>query len=57
MQTQAYAVETALRPTRAEPARAATVEPKGSAAVTAFYLVAALACLAVVVAAAIGAAV
>jgi hypothetical protein len=57
MQTQAYAVQTALRPPRVEPARAATVEPRGSAAVTAFYLVAALACLAVVVAAAIGAAV
>jgi len=56
MQTQAHAVETGLRPTRVEPARAAKAEPRGSAAVTTFYLVAALACLAVVVAAAVGAA-
>ena len=56
MQTEAHAVQTGLRPTRVEPARAATVEPRGSAAVTAFYLVAALACLAVVVAAAVAAA-
>lgn len=55
MQTEAHAVQTGLRPTRVEPARAATVEPRGSAAVTAFYLVAALACLAVVVAAAVAA--
>jgi hypothetical protein len=57
MQTQTHAVQTVLRPTRVDPAPAATAEPRGSAAVTAFYLVAALACLAVVVAAAIGAAV
>lgn len=56
MQTQAHAVETGLRPGRVETAQAETAEPRGSAAITAFYLVAALACLAVVVAAAVGAA-
>ena len=56
MQTQAHAVDTGLRPRRVETARVQTAEPRGSAAITAFYLVAALACLAVVVAAAFAAA-
>ena len=55
MQTQAHTVRTSHWPERVEPARA-TTEPRGSAAVTAFYFVAALACLAVVVAAAVAAA-
>lgn len=57
MQTHAHAVDTGLRPGRVETARVQTAEPRGSAAITAFYLVAALACLAVVVAAGIAAAV
>ena len=56
MQTQAHAVDTGLRAGRVETALAETAEPRGSAAITAFYLVAALACLAVVVAAALAAA-
>ncbi|MGH3022531.1 MAG: hypothetical protein ACRDNI_02640 [Gaiellaceae bacterium] len=56
MQAQAYPVETSVRPERAEAARPATAEPRGPLAITAFYLVAALACLAVVVGAAIAAA-
>jgi hypothetical protein len=56
MQTQAHAVDTGLRPGRVETARAETAEPRGSAAITAFYMVAALACLAVVVMAAVAAA-
>jgi hypothetical protein len=56
MQTQAHALPASPRRERVEPARAATVEPRGSAIVTAFYLVAAAACLAVVVAAAVAAA-
>ena len=56
MQTEAHALPASLRPERVEPARAPTVEPRGSAVVTAFYLVAAVACLAVVVAATVAAA-
>jgi len=56
MQTQAHAVRTKARPRRVEVARAESAGPRGSTAVTAFYLVAALACLAVVVAAVVGAA-
>ena len=56
MQTQAHALPTSVRPERVEQPRAATAEPRGSTAVTAFYLAAALACLAVAVGAAVAAA-
>ena len=56
MQAQAHVVRTRVRPRRVEAARAESAEPRGSTAVTVFYLAAALACLAVVVAAALGAA-
>lgn len=56
MQTQAHVVGTRVRSRRVEAARAESAGPRGSTAVTVFYLAAALACLAVVVAAAVGAA-
>jgi hypothetical protein len=56
MQAQAYPVETTFLPERVAAPRAETDGPRGSLAITAFYLVAALTCLAVVLGAAVAAA-
>lgn len=56
MTSETAALAARVPPRRLEAAEAPSTEVRGSPGVTAFYLVSALACLTVVVAAAIGAA-